>query len=325
MPGRNDALTASNRDVPESVKNKLMSVSYGSAERIELSCDVHGLYTTEVRFFVQGASCPKCAKRRSKGEKEIFDFVGQGTSNDRSLGIELDILIPDKKIAIEYNGLYWHSDRFVPNDYHFKKWQACHDAGVQLIQIWEDDWKARPDVVKRMLSAKINGRQSIGARKVQVRDISFAAASAFLNYWHIQGAAKGSRYVGLFTDELVGVAVFRTINGTTYLERYASSVGISGGLDRTISFVSPARLVTFADLAVSNGGLYRGWKTDGFISPDYKYLFKGKRVHKFNFRRSRFESDPELLFDPGLTEKQLAELNGIPRIYDAGKIRYLYN
>jgi len=60
------------------------------------------------------------------------------------------------------------------------------------------------------------------------------------------------------------------------------------------------------------------------LKPDYKYLVKGNRIHKFSYRLKRFKNDPELLWEEGLTEKELAELNGIPKIYNSGMNRMVY-
>lgn len=82
--------------------------------------------------------------------------------------------------------------------------------------------------------------------------------------------------------------------------------------------------MTFSDTTVSDGGLYEqlGFVRDGVIAPDYQYVVNGTREHKFNYRLKRFRDDPELDHRDGLTEKQLAELNGLTRVYDAGKVRW---
>ena len=63
---------------------------------------------------------------------------------------------------------------------------------------------------------------------------------------------------------------------------------------------------------------------DGLLKPDYKYLVGDKRYHKFNYRIKRFREDPKLLWEEGLSESELAALNGISRVWDSGKIRYVY-
>lgn len=304
--------------------------SRGSDAMVKSICECGAFFVSSVRQVVNGVLCPSCRKGRSAGEREVAEHVNTITCglslNSRGVipPLELDMYIPEKRIAIEYNGLYWHSEERVGRTYHYDKWLACQQAGIQLITIWEDDWNFRRETVKRMLDVKINGRPTVGARKTTLVETNFSEAASFLDEWHIQGHARGSRYIGLYQDNLVAVGVFRHTRGGTYLERYSSSLGVQGGLDKMIRHIAPEKLITFADHSVSNGGLYSHWKVDGAIKPDYKYVYRGQRVHKFNFRKQRFKSDPALFFDPTMSESQLAKVNNIPRVYDCGKTRYLY-
>jgi len=46
--------------------------------------------------------------------------------NDRKeIGIELDVFLPELKIAFEINGLYWHSNKFKDKYYHKNKLEKC--------------------------------------------------------------------------------------------------------------------------------------------------------------------------------------------------------
>lgn len=85
-------------------------------------------------------------------------------------------------------------------------------------------------------------------------------------------------------------------------------------------------MVTFADHTLSQGGLYlnNGFVAEKVLAPDYSYVVRGKRVHKFNYRLARFKSDPNLKHEEGLTERELALLNRTPRIWDCGKTRYVW-
>ena len=82
--------------------------------------------------------------------------------------------------------------------------------------------------------------------------------------------------------------------------------------------------MTLADITLGSGGLYKttGWVEDKLLRPDYSYVIRNSRVHKFNYRVQRFKTDSGLLFEEGMTESELAELNNLIRVYDAGKIRF---
>ena len=59
--------------------------------------------------------------------------------------LEIDIFIPSKNIAIEYDGLYWHSSnkfsgRTIEKKYHLNKTEQCLKKGIKLIHIFENEW-----------------------------------------------------------------------------------------------------------------------------------------------------------------------------------------
>lgn len=292
----------------------------------------------------RGQGCPVCAANTyiSRGEQKIADFImAQGIdikqSDRRTLsGVELDIYIPSKNMAIEFNGLYWHCDlKQTDTKYHYKKWLAAKNAGIQLIQIWEDEWNTNPEQIKAMLLHKLGITQQVKiyARKTRVEEIATWQAEAFFNTHHIQGFSSASYYLGLIdksSDELCAVLALKKEKGKTLnIIRYATSKNVIGGFTKLLKYATnayePASFITFSDHCVSDGGLYanNGFTADKELAPDYRYVVRGKRAHKFGYRLKRFKDDPELLWQDGLTERELAILNKIPRIWDAGKTRWV--
>lgn len=341
QPGENDLETTH----PE-ISAKLLDqsrgtqISLGSYKVEKWVCPEGHEWDTPVYVRVRNAdACPTCSaqSRVSKAEKQILDYVkslvpdAQGSVRNLIKG-ELDIYIPSKSIAIEYNGMYWHSDKIRSNDYHQQKTQKCAELGIQLIHIWEDDYTRNPELIHRMIAYKlgVSGLPKIPARKTVVREITTKQARTFLDKNHIQGFGAGSIRLGLFVkDQLVAVTTLKQTGNTLTLERYASSATVQGGQSKFLRYIdknySFSEMITFADLSISNGNLYEstGWVKDKVLAPDYKYLYKGKREHKFNFRIKRFKSDPQLQYREGYSERQLAKLNNLPRIYDSGKVRYV--
>lgn len=289
--------------------------------------------------------CPICNANFSFTEQEIADFVTSILSpdtvvmrNDRSCIYpkELDIYIPDKKIAIEFNGLYWHSETAGKDRrYHYDKWKQCNDQGVQLITIWEDDWLNKRSIVESMLAHKlgVHDGAAVYARKTVVEEIPFVIAKDFLDKYHIQGSVQGSIYFGLYyKDNLLAVSVWRKNKTQLYLDRYATSCNVVGGMGKMLKQgklyakqQGLLQIITFADHEVSNGNLYEvlGFDHDKELAPDYKYVVDGQRKHKFGYRLKRFKNDPALIYQDGLTELQLANLNNIYRVWDCGKSRYV--
>lgn len=283
--------------------------------------------------------CPMCAKNLSRSEQEIFDYISNvcnincvSRTKDLISPLEIDIYIPSLRIGIEFNGLWWHSELFKDPSNHEHKQRMAREKGVQLLTIWEDDWRDRNSLIKRMINHKlgVSSEERVYARKTRIDpEVPLPEAKSFMADNHIQGYTGSTYRIGLrdYQGNLVALMLFKQ-NGSLRLERYATSCHVIGGQSKILSYVDQnidyTQMVTFADLMISDGSLYEktGWTLDSQLPPDYSYLYKGSRNHKFSFRKDRFKKDPDLKYDPEMTERELAELNSIPRIWDAGKLRY---
>jgi hypothetical protein len=320
------------------------SLTCGSNIKVWWKCSIQNnhQWQTTVGNRVRGGGCPLCSTLVSKGEQEIADFLSESgfviVQSDRKVlqGMELDIYIPSEKFAIEYNGLYWHSElRKKSPSYHYGKWAKAKSAGVQLIQIWEDEWLSNKDLVKKMLLHKLGKdklSKKIYGRNTKVVQLTKKIAEPFLEKNHIQGFQSGSYYYGLqdIQNEICAIIILtKEKDDTLNIVRYATSDTVVGGFTKLLKYAEktllPKRFITFSDHCISDGGLYgnNGFSVDKELPPDYKYIVGLSRKHKFGFRLKRFMNDPDLRWEIGLTEKELAQLNGLLRIWDAGKTKWI--
>lgn len=319
-------------------------ITVGSGRKVWWKCSKNSSHEWEaiVSDRHRGSGCPDCwsgffTSQPEKDIKELIEKYGIKTiANSRKIlsnGKELDLCIPEKRIAIEFNGLYWHREEAVGKDYHYDKWNMCKQQGIQLITIWEDDWRDKKEIVSQMLLHKLGVSDStkIYARKTYIKEISISESDKFLDHNHIQGKAAGSiRLALIYENEIVAVAVFKNQNNTTAeLVRYATSKTVIGGFTKLLKYFEKnyefEEILTFADHSVSDGGLYEnnGFVKIGELKPDYSYVVNSKREHKFKYRLKKFKNDLSLQWKEGLTEKELADLNNIDRIYDCGKTKFV--
>lgn len=235
---------------------------------------------------------------------------------------ELDIYIEEKKIAIEINGIYFHSNKFLNKKYHEYKRQLCENKGIRLIQLFEDDINDKIEIIKRYLIHTLLLTNFIPARKCKIiENIDIYTRREFMNKYHIQGYAKCNYSIGLtYNNELVALMLF----DKNILTRYATSQRIQGGFSKLLKNSHLNHIITFVDLSMFTGNMYysSGFTFDKYISPDYKYVINNRRIHKFNLRKKQFAK--KFKFDPSLTESELAILNNINKIYDAGKLRLIW-
>ena len=294
-----------------------------------------------------GNGCSRCANHVSRGETEMADFIRsilpEGaevlTSDRRVIGPkELDIVVPSLKVAVEYNGVYWHSDRYRTPSFHRDKYLACKAAGYRLIQVWEDDWRDKRAAVEGLLVHVLGGPVSrrIGARETFVVDVPRDEAEAMLRQYHLQGdSGVGSRYLGLRDQsggELVAVMAVQERGTERRIERYVTSVSVPGGFTRLLSCVEKeladsggGKITTFSNAEVSEGSLYRdsGFSVDKVLDPEWSVVRDMTRENRRNYTAKRFRSDPALVFVPGMTPTQMVTHNNLPRVWDSGKVRWV--
>lgn len=272
-------------------------------------------------------------------QREVEDFItslGMDIqTRNRSIipPLELDIVIPSARIAIEYCGLYWHTTEYKEADYHERKYVECERQGITLITIYSDEWLNNRTLVEHKLRTLLgkNNQSRVYARKCATRNINTTTKKQFFDAYHIQGNGPSSINVGLYyEEELVAcMGLVQHTNGSYTLNRYATSCVVPGGFSKLLAhFVheyDPAEIITFADRRWSTGRLYdqNGFTRTGIIPADYEYVDGELRLHKFNYRHVRLPTKLPS-YDPSLTEIENTTRAGIHRIYDCGKIRYVW-
>ena len=208
----------------------------------------------------------------SEGERQLCSFIkellpnAEILENDRTAIApkELDIYIPEMKIAFEYNGVYWHSEEIVSKDYHMLKKIECKKQGIKLIQIWQDDWETKQNIVKsRVTNALGLSKRKLFARKCKIRKINSKTSKEFMLNNHLMGNANGSIKLGLFYgEELVSVMTFckprKNTNsvskeGHYELLRFANvlETNVMGAAGKLFSFFvkeyNPVQVISYAD------------------------------------------------------------------------------
>jgi Zn finger protein HypA/HybF involved in hydrogenase expression len=289
-------------------------------------------------------------KYTSIAENEIADYIKNELNVDIEIGNrkllngkELDIYIPSKKIAIEYNGLLWHSEFFGHKDkyYHLYKTEQCEKLGIQLIHIFEDEWKYKQNIVKARLKHIIGtSANRIYARKCEVKELNKKTEKKFLEQYHIQGSARAKVKLGLFNNgNLVAVMTFgdlrkqlgSTKQDNTYeLIRFATKGAVVGGADKLFKYFiktyNPTTIISYADRRWSMGKLYEvlGFNRVSTGKPNYWYMLGYEnRLHRYIFRKSELKSFKH--YNPNKTELEIMIEAGYDRIWDCGSLKYKWS
>ena len=298
--------------------------------------------------------CTECnpisAGNFSYKEKELLDFIKQNYSgeiqdNTRSIiyPLELDIYLPELKLAFEFNGIHWHNEINKPIDYHLNKTNICEEKGIHLVHIYEDDWENKQDIIKsRILNLLHKTNNNIGARNCEIKEIDISESNTFLSNNHIQGQTNSKYNVGLYyNNELVSLMTFGSLrinlgqsNKISHYEllRFCNKLntnvlGSAGKLFKYfVEKYNPIEILSYADRSWSsllNNPIYfkLGFVYISNTFPNYYYVVDGIRRNRFGFRKSELIKQG---FDETKTEHEIMIEREIYRVYDSGSLKFLY-
>ena len=288
----------------------------------------------------------KYTKNISSDETSLLNFIKtqynlEILTNEKSIisPLEIDIYLPDIKLAFEFNGLYWHSELHKIKNYHLEKSNRCNDMGIQLIHIWEDDWTFKQDIVKSMIVNKVGLSKKIFARKCEIREITDnKTIRTFLDNNHLQGYI-GSRFkIGLYhNDELVSLMTFGNLRKSM---RYKSKINnyemirfcnkkyhtIVGGAKKLLKYFvmkyHPDEIISFSDYSRSNGDLYKklGFDFSHLSNPGYYWCKNKIRNNRFSFRKDILVKEG---FDPTKSESEIMYSRNYFKIHDCGMMKWI--
>lgn len=231
-------------------------------------------------------------------QNTVYDFIKNVcklniASDTRKIisPLELDIYIPEKNLAIEFNGMYWHSiNKGIDKNYHQIKSLLCREKGIRLIHIYEDEWndEHKREIIKDIIKHALNisaSENKIYARKCTIKEIENKEYNDFCNKYHIQGTKGAKVKLGLFyNNELVQIASF---DKSRYDKQYewewirgcpASNNNVVGGTSKLFKYFvrkyNPKSVLCYADFNKFDGKGYKecGFKFDKITVPDKFYF-----------------------------------------------------
>jgi len=316
-------------------------------KRYKWKCSKCGLEFEDYICSWHNPTCPNCHPKSygtSEDQLELFKFISEDLGfsdailSDRSVisPQELDIYIPSKKIAIEYNGSYWHSD-FKLDDpyYHLNKTNLCRDKGIKLVHIFSTEWYTKGDVIENRLRNLLGKGEVFYARKTEVKELDSKISFEFLESTHIQGGINCSVRLGLYyQDRLVAIMTFSkprfNSNYEYELVRYSSIGRVIGGASKLLKYFEinykPKSIITYADQKWSTGNLYDklGFTLIDESGPNYFYVsdYTGELYSRYQCQKHKL---PDILgdrFNKNLTETDNMLNAGFMKIFDCGNLVY---
>lgn len=294
-------------------------------------------------------------KFRSKSEEELAEFVcslipdekivfndRSAIRNENGFSYELDIYVPGRNIAIEYNGLYWHSSEHNnDNRYHLDKTLACERRGIRLIHLWEHEWLFDTQKMKGFLTNVFSAKIHLGARKCVLKKVDPKEEKRFLNEHHLQGYRKSLVCYGLFYEG--GLAQIMSFSKPRYrksaeyeLLRLCTVAGVivQGGAERLLHAFKeeyhPTSIVSYCNRDKFEGDVYTRLGFEGEnIVPSVFYVRLGKNGYE-SFSASSLNAlgADRLLgtdFGKGTANRQIVLDHGYREIHGVGQQAFVFN
>lgn len=291
----------------------------------------------------RGSLCKKCfPENTSQAEQEIKDYIlSLGLSFQNNIRniinpYELDLYIPEKQFAIEYNGLYWHSelffDKHISKDYHLVKYNLCKDKNISLFHIFADEWRDKKEIVKSMISYRVGMiKNKIFARKCEIREVEKEEGERFFNESHLNGWVRSDKIFGLYIeDKLVSAISLRIPLHKKYenyveIARFASlpftvvSGGISKLINRVVKYGKELGYIGLLSYAEKRLGERRSYEKAGFqyvedTEIDFWWTDGTLRYNRFKFRAR-----------DGKSELEIAKEFNVAKIYGCGHNIFVLN
>jgi transposase-like protein len=319
---------------------------YDTKQSILVLAEKLGVSKTHIRkqLLINGIKIlPIDPSWRSKAEISLYEYLTENfpndnwKNNDKSIiqPFELDIVNIDKKIAIEYCGLYWHSEASSgkKKNYHKNKYLMCKEKGYKLVTIFESD---NMEKVKNLLLKLFGKTIKIGARNTTLKALTPTIAGSFHKEHHLHSSVGAAHHYGLYQgEELVMAASFGKNRFSDKYEyectritshsKYTVVGGVSKLIANFIKLQNPQSIITFADLRFGDGNVYPkcGFEFVGLTDPNYWYWKKNTSLlySRVKFQKHKLK-DLLDFFDPTKTEFENMLENDWDRVWDCGNGKY---
>lgn len=281
-------------------------------------------------------------------EKELADYIksiydGEVETGCRDVlnGTELDIYLPELKLALEFDGVYWHSEDRKDRLYHINKSKACSNLGIQLIHIYEYEWDSNRGKIAGYLKDRICGNKIIYARNCSIYKLNNKQSDEFFEQNHLQGTVHGSFITLALVTEIDGVDTIvsamsfgkpRFNNNFDYeLLRFTNKTGLSiaGGASKLfkcfLDNTDTGDIISYCNIDKFNGSIYKslGFELDHIADPNYVWVKPDGSV------LTRYQTMKTKLVQYGfgnkdMTEDEIMRSLKCYKLYDSGNYVFTY-
>lgn len=279
------------------------------------------------------ALCKNCETFESQAERDVAEFMRSlgfdVLRNDRTLisPRELDIVVENKNIAIEFDGFYYHSDERLKPSYHLDKTKLSNKAGLDLVHVFENEWVFKRAAVENELAIMLckyePAYKTVG--QTCLREITFDEYIRFvkINSVGMPKQPESPVYYGMFDDNCIVSAM---ISSNRYRREYdISGICVKIGYDRDLvallmlrqfeSVLMPSVLRLFFD---------RRYTVPGFVAKLGCEFAHNTKIRGWWFPSGNFNHEFDIILDDRTqVQADTMSANGYSRIFDCGNLVFV--
>ena len=314
------------------------SIYTGADDKMEITCVKHGKFLQTPHNHLKGTNCPSCGASVSKPEIKLVSFIrsfykGEIITNSKDIipPMELDIFVPSLNLAIEFNGGYWHSEKFKDKNYHLHKYNLCKEKEIRLISIWEWEIIKDKDKIENFIKNLILEKKKLFARKLEIKEVDIKIQREFLESNHLQGYVPCTYALGLFNrNELIQLMTLRAKdkkNKIFEIGRLATKTGFTviGGSKRLfkhlLSFVDFETIISYNNMDKFTGDTYESLgMTYESTSIPYGWIRNTEYLPRYATQKSKLLKQG---FDKNLSESEIMRSEGFEKIYFTGVSKFV--
>ena len=281
---------------------------------------------------------PKNISTEEQKVKDILDKynIEYTQSDNKIIGDKrhVDFYIESANLAIEVNGLYWHSEKRRPDkDYHQSKYDILNEKGIKLIQFWDYEINNKLDAVEDVIKRELRiidvynnqlDRSIISSKEALEFINTNSLHNIKINNIHKAYALK-SGY-----DILSLATVFKVNSSQLIINSISNKIGfnVDNDFDTLVSFIisdnpdyeiithtncfrDPIYSLTNFDLAYVSDIKY--WYTDNFVD-----VINGNNIEKSDIKNKL------PLYEESLSVHQNMNNNGYYRVYGCKTKTWVY-
>lgn len=279
----------------------------------------------------------------NRPRQEFYDFLSQLSKIDTNFVLDGEIFIKVDKtdLLIKLIDFFNYSEINADKKKLVNIYNIANKHGFKVVQIFEDDWIYKKEIIKSRLLNLLGKSHKIWARKTEVKFINdHKLMKDFMDATHIQGYVPSKYKIGIFhEEEMVGLLTLSDLRinlgqkkeeGTFEILRYSCKRGVNiiGGFDKALKLFikthNPKKIISYANKMWSNEiNVYSriGMKLESVSESSYFYIVGDRREGRFSYRKDVLLK--KFGYSSEMTEHTIMLSNSVYRIFDAGCFKYV--